>query len=42
MIVQVQDIRNRKGGLVGKLYFLEDGNLHPDSWVCDKRYFKDN
>lgn len=27
-------IENKKGQIVARLYILENGNLHPDSWLC--------
>lgn len=29
-------IFNKKGRVVACLYLLKNGNLHPDSWLCEK------
>ncbi len=31
-------VENEKGEIVACLYQFENGNLHPDSWLCEKGY----
>jgi len=28
-------LKNKKGQIVACLYIEADGNLHPDSWLCE-------
>ena len=34
--MEEKTIENNQGLIVAKLYIKEDGNLHPDSWLCNE------
>ena len=36
MKVKHSAIRNKAGFIVACLYTLPNGNLHPDSWLCNE------
>lgn len=38
----IQTIENNNDKVIGRLYFMNNGNLHPDSWIMDHRYLEQN